>query len=182
MINISTKKILVSTIAVFVLVFLFDALYFSFVDDKALDVFELHKLFYGEYSQNHTAANLKEKLEDLNLKGQLISDAFLSEEEVVNFIDELENIGRNNNVVVEVKNVDASDLIDKETNKKKLYGDLAILMNVTGDWNFVYNFTKLIENLPYHSNIKSVNFTSSSVERETFWKAEISIDVITKTK
>jgi Tfp pilus assembly protein PilO len=182
MIKTNTKKILTVVIIIFVLVFLFDALYFSFLDNKALEVFNLHKIFYGEYSQNHTAANLEEKLADLDSKELLISGLFLPEEKIVNFIDELETIGTNNNVVVEIKNVDASGLVDKETNKKKTYADLSITMNAVGDWNSIYKFANLMENLPYYSNVESINLTSGTEERSDYWNAEINIKVITKTK
>lgn len=177
-----TKKILVAMIIILVLVFLANAFYFNFIHSKSLEISDLHQTFYEEYSQNHSAANLEEKLLDLSSKESLISDLFLSEQKIVNFIGELENIGSSNNVVVEIKTVDASGLVDKETNKKKTYADILITINAAGDWDSIYKFARLMENLPYYSSVDSINLTSSSADGKILWNAEIVISVVTKTK
>ncbi len=175
-----TKTILICTIIVLVVVLIFDVLYFKFINEDASKIYDLHKTFFEEYSQNYRVSNLERNLSEVVSKEESINRLFLSKDKIVEFIGQVEDLGEKSSVVIKTQTVDVSGLVDEETNKNNPYGNLNIILIATGEWDKVYKFIKLVENLSYYSEIASVKLSSSNVDNKILWSANISIDVSIK--
>lgn len=120
---------------------------------------------------------------------------FVSKDGVVPFIDQLEKLAEDSNVVISIISV-ASETDPKGKNDFK--EPLVIRSDVTGSWNNVITFFDKLENLPYQMTIGSASLglasasdkilfgsTSTTTVRQKspdeFWKGSFEISV-TKLK
>ncbi len=180
--NNKNKIILFSLIAILIVVVAVDAVSFRYISDESYKIYNLRRIFYEEYSENHSASNIGIKLSEVSTKNDLINKLFLSEEKIVDFIGEVEAFGSSTKAVIKTENVDASGLIDEETNKKKTYGHVTITFSAVGSWEELNNFVGLLENLPYISAVNSIKLSKSENSGKISWNETVLLDVIVKTK
>ncbi|HRY30858.1 MAG TPA: hypothetical protein P5328_00475 [Candidatus Paceibacterota bacterium] len=178
-----TKIILIITVAVFALLLIADVLLLNFLRSESNTVGNLRRTFLEEYSQNYSSLNTERKLAEATVKEIFISRMFLPENEIVEFISYLEALGINNGVVVVTKAVDVSGLDDaaSRVSGKIIYGDLSVVLEISGDWAGVIKFIKLVENSPYYSQINSLKLSRNAEDPADPWKAIFSLKIAVKS-
>lgn len=101
---------------------------------------------------------LESQSEKLKIDAQKMEQVFLKEENIVGFIENLEKLGRDAGVSVELSSVRMDD-----KNSKEPHFDLIL----KGGFNPLFHYIVLLENLPYQIIFEKLNMSS----RDKLWEA-----------
>lgn len=85
----------------------------------------------------------------------------LSEDDIVGFIEELENLSRRAGVEGEIQAVSAGNYPGVDASK---WESLNVVVSSTGSWEATYRFLSLLESLSYRSELRQA--TIERIERE----------------
>jgi len=88
----------------------------------------------------------------------LLDDFFINEEESINFVDSLENIADNNNVLQN------ASLLTENKEIKNFYSIIPIQISVSGSLEDLLSYLKDLENLDYYINIKKLEIMENSMK------------------
>lgn len=105
---------------------------------------------------------LESQSEKLKTDAQKIEPVFLKEENIVGFIENLENLGKDAGVSVELSAVRMD-----EKNSKAPHFDLIL----KGSFNALFHYIVLLENLPYQIIFEKLNMSSG----DKTWEARTGI-------
>lgn len=101
---------------------------------------------------------LESQSEKLKTDAQKMEQVFLKEENIVGFIENLENLGKDAGVSIELSSVRMDD-----ENIKEPHFDLIL----RGSFNALFRYIVLLENLPYQIIFEKLNMSS----RDKSWEA-----------
>jgi len=107
--------------------------------------------------------SLKILMNEIVDERQKIDSAFLDKESVVNFIEKLELIA---------DRTDASIKIGKINIDNQERGGLSLQFDLTGNFNQLFHYLVLLENLPYLINIEKMDLKNLAPNR---WAADLEI-------
>lgn len=144
--------------------------------EKASYALSSAEIAYEQKDKIQATADTVEQLEEEINK---IDSYFVEADDVVGFINLLEQRAKDQNVSVETTNVSI-----EEPPEDLLYGEiLEVSVLVTGSWNSVMQYIHLIENLPYDIWITSTNLSlerdTDTEEEEVFhWEADVTLRVL----
>lgn len=100
-----------------------------------------------------------------------LDSRFVKDEEVVDFIKLIENIGEKTGVVVDIKTV---SVIDTDFGFSEALG---LQVEYIGNWSETMHFLSLIEELPF--SIEIISFSSDKKEGdELLWQSSLGIEVL----
>lgn len=88
-----------------------------------------------------------------------IYDYIIKPEEVVNFMQKIEDLAKNNSLKSEVKSVSFEAIADTTLSNLE---SMKIQVSVSGDWKNVAYFLELLENYPASLNIKKVSLNNNA--------------------
>lgn len=171
----STKKIL--AVSVLLLMLLAAANYFLFASIKntSMEASEL-SLEADEYDRELSGAS-RESVNELRTLIQKVSWYLVGRDDVVTFIENIEEEARNNGIVLLIRSVETEAFGDpadttatKETMRLKL--------EARGAWKNNLRFVYFLENLPYKINVKNVEF-SKMMEGERITGGELNVPEVT---
>ncbi len=111
------------------------------------------------------SSSLKILMDEIVDKKQKIDSAFLNKESVVNFIENLESIAGKTGASIKIGNIN----IDNQEKK-----GLSLQFNLTGNFNQLFHYLILLENLPYLINIERMDFKKLAPNE---WGADFEISV-----
>ncbi len=178
--NLSTRQILISVSVLLVLVL--GGYYFLFLTIKSKN--EKVSSFSQEidlYSEREALRRTTEKTADeLSEKIKKLDSYFIHKDEVVPFIENIENAGGESGVSVSIVSVGvdalsqvgggSSDNIPLDKSEK-----LILRLDAKGSWGNVVNFISYLENLPYKISINRVALHKNSSVQPFFSAGEAPI-------
>lgn len=180
MVNTKTKKMFWIYLVLFVLVLGgFCFLVYLISKDKT-EIKVLKAKVYSEENQVKEIDNLKRLITTTEDGRQRIADLFVSDSSMVDFLEEIENLGRLSGSKVEVVSVGeekTSDKSSKDQNKDTTaFSKMKVRFTGEGSWKTVYKFVGLVSNFGYSMEITGMDL---SVD-EGVWKAvfEILVDKV----
>jgi len=174
--NIKTQNKLIIFSIILLGVISFDVFWFLHINNSAADVLELKKIVNQEMSQNNNITALKKDIDLLKESQGKLDDILISRDGVVIFIEALENIASKTNTTLQIQNVDIEVIKEGE---KELYGELNMILNISGSWAGVTRYLNFVETLPYRVMIESLKLSTSTKEDEVGWSMGLSITGIT---
>lgn len=142
------------------------------------------------YEQKDTIQNVVNSLSDIEPHTQKIDSFFVGADNVVDFINTLEQNASDQNTQIETTNVTILTQEEMEDREEISYGEvLQVSLTVSGDWNDVMQYVRLVEGLPYNIWIESAIISleereiESEAEEETqgteiVWKANLILNVL----
>lgn len=159
--KLSTKQ----TLLVVLLLLLFVMVGYYFLFDLIKSKNQKVSIFSQEidlYLERESMRRTTEKTaEELSEKIQKLDSYFLHKDEVVPFIESIENAGGKSGVVVDIVSVDVTnDPTVNNSDRKDEMMDLRL--SVKGSWGNVINFISYVENLPYKVDVSNVVFRRDS--------------------
>ncbi|MCX6731873.1 MAG: hypothetical protein NTX55_02715 [Candidatus Parcubacteria bacterium] len=111
------------------------------------------------------SGSLKILMNEITGEKQKIDSAFLDKETIVNFIEKLESIAGKTGAAIKIGNIN----MDNQNEK-----GLSLQFNITGNFNQLFHYLILLENLPYSINIEKMDFKKLAPNN---WEADFEIIV-----
>lgn len=93
---------------------------------------------------------LSEEYEKIGSDLEVANQGFLSADQIVSFIEELENLGRETQISQEIKNA---------TIKEEDPASLVVSLLLEGDFSRVFYYLVLIENMAYYNEVNELQIT-----------------------
>lgn len=110
---------------------------------------------------------LKRTALETESRRKLLAESFFKEEgDSIIFLGEVETLASSLGLSLETES------LDKVINKDKGTESILISFSYTGPKDVVYNFSKLMEIIPYHSQVESLNLLKVS---ESNWEGKLSV-------
>lgn len=167
--NILTKKITiifaVLTVVGIAGVIVFERYISSLVDDIAV--------FQNEIRENEDTASvisLKRNIAELQQGIETLDTYLIDSDEVIGFIESIEDLGEKSGVVVEVQNINIEDVSvdvnnldangNRVTETVRSHGKLSVTVKTQSDWVSMMEMILLLQNMPFNLLIKDVRITS----------------------
>jgi len=127
------------------------------VDRESIEDFNLLK---------KTAVNIKEDSEKINT-------FFVKQDDVVGFLDKIESLGMTTGTQVLIQSVTDKKIATSTTL-------ISIGVNAQGSYSNVHYFIRMLEELPYQTEIQNVNLSSKIITDEkkqsiSSWSADVNI-------
>lgn len=139
-----------------------------------------------EYEQKDLVHERSSVIRELEPDIQKIESYYVGADDVVGFINLLEQKASEQNVAIETKDVSI------DAGESLVYGEIVgVSFTVKGDWNNVMQYINLVETLPYNIQTKSVNLTleendevelKDGEEAVFHWEANITLQVLKHEK
>lgn len=157
-------------------IFIFFSLYNKINNDNV----ESNKIFttwQKEYKKKEDIDLLNSFLENTTEERVLLNSHFAQASNAVSFLDMMEELGSKVNARAEVL------VIDVPEDKAALY----VSVKVSGTFDSVYKFIKLLENSPYETEIVSLDMSkvvlSGSLNKQSFvWSVNLKIKLLSFIK
>ena len=171
--NSRTKKILILTATVFVVLLILNLVWLVFIKMETKKVLELKQAAETELQQNYSLIGTQKRVQGLRDRNNKLEKIFVARSEVVSFIERIEKLALTSGANLSIQAVDVKDF-DDET-----FGSIDLIFAVTGQWSEVSTFLKKIENLPYYAAINSFKLETTLLS-DADWSADFSVSVLTK--
>lgn len=120
-----------------------------------------------------TFNSLKKNTSDIKDEGDKINSFFIKRDEVVGFLNEIESLASTTKTKISIKAVD-----DKKMSQDNSM--ISVSLNAEGTYSSVHQLIRLLEEMPYQTEIQSVNLYNRTITDEkkqttSNWSADISI-------
>lgn len=136
-------------------------------------------------AQSNELIAIETNIRSTVLNKEKLNSFFVSRDGIIAFIENLEALMKQSNVIGEVK--DVSDKISVAGPNGATYFDFTV--SFYGNWSSITQYLALIENLPYLISIESLNLSYGAIEgankvdkSNNVWKAILSLKVGTFPK
>ena len=171
MFNQDTKKSFLFSIGLLVIIWVIVGSFSWDINVKKRKTSELMANIAIQSGRKTEIKSLAQKLTNLDDKIEKIDTFILSpgQEVLVEFIEEIESIGKTAQVELVINSI---EVMSPALPVLKDYEELNLTLEATGSFTQVFHFASLIENLPYHVDIKQVNLNGTLEGEE---KKEISV-------
>ena len=167
-----TKKVLVLLMVIFIIVLVLDVVWYSYIKSETNEVLELKKDVRKEAVQNYNLINVKRQTADLKALDIKLDDVFVSRENIVTFIELIENMAQQSDVDMQISITNGDD--------EEKYHPLTVLVQSTGSWSDVTTFVQMIESLPHSVFINVLKLNVVGIEDSLGWRADIVFSVMSK--
>jgi hypothetical protein len=157
--NNKTKIILITFIFLdLILAIVFSGLYF-YMKKQTIDSINKKDQIKSEIKKQEARDIMKSDLNDAKIYGDKIKEFMVSEGDIVGFIKILENMVSTTGLKSEVKSVSA----ESNDNLNLINGEyIRVKLDVTGEWNNIQSFLKLLENYPLKIDIDKLSISKFS--------------------
>jgi len=112
---------------------------------------------------------VKRLIEEMKEDLDTLDSYFTNEDEVVLFIEDIENMGAKSGVSLSLRSVN----VDKENG-----GSLYVSLIASGSWESVYHFLNLLELFPANIHIDKVSFTKKERSDSGIWVGDFSLSLL----
>ena len=146
--------------------------------DFAVYVKEQRQLLRNEIEGVKFLSNIEEEIKQTKEYGEYFDKMYIDKDKMVNFIQEIEAVGKYSGASLQIQNVTpVGGGIEEKASLT--YNFVNLTMTATGSWEQVNKFLKLIENIPSHVSINVVNMTSAQTEKSVVWSLSMTITGVT---
>ena len=166
--------------ALLIVVYGFALLYVKSKVEKATYAFNNAEI---SYEQKDKIQATVDSIKDIEIQLQKVNSYFVGSDDIVGFINLLEQNAVEQSVFIETKNVSIQEEVENVR-----YGEvLEVSLVVSGDWNNVMRYVRLTEALPYNIWITTAkisleenkNVEIEAEDRPVFnWEANIILQVL----
>lgn len=165
------KNLIYSTIVLFFSVGVCLYLFYE-IDEKGLLLEEQVAILAENNSKEETYLNIKRTVQETEKeRANIVGKFFKDENDAINFLNDIETLAPSLGLAFQTKDLDS--VIDKDKKTQ------AIKMSFvySGNKDVVMDFTELMEKIPYHSYIDSLNLKELS---DGLWEGKITILISVK--
>ena len=162
---------------------------YSKIQEKISNIGNISSDLKSKKEKNDELDSINRNLKSTMQSHDRLQSLFVADGSVVDFIQNLEQMGKESGLAVSTDSVSSNDSPDLLTLKKEF---LLISMTVKGTWAGNMKFLKLLENLPYKVAISSFSSESSDGQSSDnssakniaeklpkhYWKSVITFSVI----
>ncbi len=112
---------------------------------------------------------LASQIPEIKESEQKIDLIFLKKEEIISFIETLENLGKKTSVSVKLSSVRVGEGKEEKP---------SLSLELEGEFKQIFNYLLLMENLPYQIIIDDLDLRAGGIsEEKKFWSARVGIKV-----
>jgi Tfp pilus assembly protein PilO len=179
-----SKKILIVSVVIFLVIFVLDIISFNFLWAKIVSLNDKVKQIDISTKEREKEMTLK----DLILKTKTEREEFdryfigAGNLETVKFTEYLETLAKEYKVIQKKTLVD-EQLKDSDLEKSEFVSVIRYKFNITGDLANISGFLSALENMPKIGYLNSVVFNSASeISKTKTWSADIDFSVIKLNK
>ena len=182
----TTKQFLIFSIILATASVVSYIIFFNLVKGKNEDVSLITNEIDIAIQKEIKLKSVKDLIKDTENDRKKLDTYFVADDKIVNFIEDVEKIGSDIGVDVEVVSVSISDSKSQVPAHSKISEQLNLDFKVEGMWSDVFQFLAIMEKLPFKIDISktSLEVVYSDTARKISsgkWKGFFSITVI-KTK
>ena len=154
--------------------------FFKKVEKKNEAVFFVTKEADAAVQKEIKLRSVKELIKDTEMDRSKLDTYFVSDDKIVDFIEDVENLGLLTDSYVEVISVNVSS---DRGSKDSLSELLNIDFEVKGGWREIFHFVTLLEKMPFKIDVSRVNLevvydNTTKKDITGVWKGFFSIAVI----
>lgn len=123
-------------------------------------------------TQNARTNNIRSLI---RANGQLrdeLDELFVTENDVVDFLDDIENLGLLSGASLSVESVNRGKVLDKD----KIAEELILAIKAEGDLQELFHLLALFEHFPKALSVESVRFTQHATE--FFWSGSFRLNLV----
>lgn len=167
-----TKIILATWSIIFLLTTSFFAFAFLKVEKIKIETAKLNQEIVEEKIASDSFSSLLRTVENIKENSEKVGKFFIKKQEVVNFLDKIESLASTTKTEISIESV---------TEKKNPEGGsiISVGVNVKGAYSNVNYLIRMLEELPYQTEIQSVNLKQNTVDDKkqglTSWSGNIII-------
>jgi len=127
--------------------------------------------------------SVKNLVRDIERERNIIDSYFITDDNIVDFIEIIENLGKKNGLSIEITSVKV-DNIDSDIEKKIKMGELLrVNFKTKGHFSELFQLLSVLENLPFKIDLLNIDFSKSAgvLNRDkniNLWSGFFSITVI----
>ncbi|MFA6338605.1 MAG: hypothetical protein WCW87_00900 [Candidatus Paceibacterota bacterium] len=152
--NSSTKKILfLSGLLALISATLYFFVYYQ-IQSKYENVFSLKSEVSKVFQNENNSFFLKKAFVDIESERKNINSHILAHENVVDFIQMVETLGKDNNLDISIESVQTEDISNSDDVLP--VENMKIRIKTEGGFENSYRFISLLENIPYKTDFKTV--------------------------
>lgn len=176
----TTKQILAFTIILAIASIVFYVLFFNNIKEKNNMISTIINDVDTAVQKEVKLKSVKDIIKDTTDGREKIDTYFINDDEIIGFIGEVEKIGRDIGVDVEIISVSISDSKLQQDNISEL---LDLDLKAEGQWSRIFHFLALIEKMPFKINISTINLeaiyeSDNKKDSSGIWKGFFSINAI----
>ncbi len=171
----STQKITI--VLILINIFLFSVLYFWHTSmwQSVSEIIKKKTFLKEENTNTETLTNLKKQKLLAEETNNFFENISIHKDEIVNFIELLEKMGKKSGVAIDIQTV---NLEDSPKDEEIELNSLKVILQVRGSWKQIINFILMIENNPHYLVIKDLKIKTINEENNIVWSATISLNGI----
>ncbi|MBT3282845.1 hypothetical protein HON59_01515 [bacterium] len=176
----TTKQVLTFTAILAIVSVTFYVLFFNNIKEKNNTISAIVNDVDIAVQKETKLKSVKNIIKDTADGREKIDTYFIKDDEIINFIGEVEKIGRDIGVEVEIISVSIGDSKLQQDNVSEL---LNLDLEAEGSWSRVFRFLTLVEKMPFKVNISTINLEAiyegeSKKYSSGIWKGFFSINAI----
>lgn len=127
--------------------------------------------------------SVKSLIEDIKDDREKLDTYFVDDDEVIDFIENIETLAENMGVGVEVLSVDISDDENNTPEQNRISELLLLSLRVEGLWSDLFHFISIVEGLPFKIDVSKVNIDAVYQDGEKIvssgnWKGLLNLSVL----
>jgi len=164
-----TRRILAIGILVNLCLIFFASAVFYMLILKSNSVETLQAEIFTKEEETKKLMAVKRLIEDTQEDLSVLDSYFTNGNEVVEFIEEIENIGKESGLALSLRSVS----VEKENGNT-----LSIYLSVSGSWRNVYHFLNLLELFPANIRIDKVSLAKKDRGGDSNWTGDFSLSLI----
>jgi len=153
-----TKQILLTTIVLVIVVSIAYIMLFLNIKEKNNAVSLLTNEVDSVLQKEIKLRSVKYLIKDTQDDRMKLDSYFVADDEIINFIKMIEDLGIESNAEVEITNVSIGVVDEKAVNKDKINELLNIDFKMGGSFVEMFHFLSMFEKLPFKIDVKRVNF------------------------
>lgn len=179
-----TKQILLTIIVLVIAVSIAYAMLFLNIKEKNNNISALSNEIDIVLQKEIKLRSVKHLINDTEQDRVKLDSHFVTDDEVVNFIEKIENLGTDSGTKVEVISVYVDDVNKEVTNQAAINELLYLDFKTEGSFAQMFHFLSMLEKLPFKIDIPQVNFektldgTGKVNKSLGSWKGLFSITVV----
>lgn len=122
---------------------------------------------------------IKSVLSEINPDIRSLSARLVDTEGTIAIIESVESLGRSIGMEAKINSVGVKGADPKSKDaKNQTTENLLLNFSVSGPWDKVYRFLKIVEHLPYKTSIQNVSLNRISADKVSVWNGSFSISIL----
>ncbi len=177
MIKNNYKLIISSLLITFLFVGIWFLMYKKFSSSLA-SIKNSYVLLYADQRLRENINDIRSTYEKIKPDIDKVNGYFITKEDQISFIENVENLAKKNNLDIEIGNITVEKNTDLVKNDLEY---LVLKINTVGSWDGNYRFLGLLETMPYHLFIKRMSISlKSDTEKNAVLKGFFEVYVAKK--